>query len=258
MSKKNIGATLSIKDNNFTAGIRNAITGVKNLKNHTANATGGLKKMNSQSKLTGEGLASLAKKAAGVVAAYAGFNQMISFGKECITLFDTQARSEQRLETLMMNVKGTTLENVNAMKKYAGELQGITTIGDEATIQGASQLATFQLQSSTIKTLLPSLQDLAVSQYGVSVSGDQMQSMANLMGKVMTGSVSALTRYGVTLSEAQKKTLKEGNETERAAMLVEVLKQNFGGLSEAMANTPEGKIVQIKNAWGDMPPGIAG
>lgn len=258
MSKKNIGATLSIKDNNFTAGIRNAIVGVKNLKNHTTNATGGLKKMQSQSKLTDEGLASLAKKAAGVVAAYAGFSQMISFGKECITLFDTQARSEQRLETLMMNVKDTTLENVDAMKKYAGELQGITTIGDEATIQGASQLATFQLQSSTIKTLLPSLQDLAVSQYGVSVSGDQMQSMANLMGKVMTGSVSALTRYGVTLSEAQKKTLKEGNETERAAMLVEVLKQNFGGLSEAMANTPEGKIVQIKNAWGDMQEVIGG
>lgn len=258
MSKKNIGATLSIKDNNFTVGIRNAITGVKNLKNHTTNATGGLKKIQSQSKLTGEGLASLAKKAAGVVAAYAGFNQMISFGKECITLFDTQARSEQRLETLMMNVKGTTLENVDAMKKYAGELQGITTIGDEATIQGASQLATFQLQSNTIKTLLPSLQDLAVSQYGVSVSGDQMQSMANLMGKVMTGSVSALTRYGLTLSEAQKKTLKEGNETERAAMLVEVLKQNFGGLAEAMANTPEGKIVQIKNAWGDMQEVIGG
>lgn len=50
MSKKNIGATLSIKDNNFTAGIRNAIMGVKNLKNHTTNATGGLKKMQSQSK----------------------------------------------------------------------------------------------------------------------------------------------------------------------------------------------------------------
>ena len=46
--------------------------------------------------------------------------------------------------------------------------------------------------------------------------------------------------------------------TERAAMLVEVLKQNFGGLSEAMANTPEGKIVQIKNAWGDMQEVIGG
>ena len=57
MSKKNIGATLSIKDNNFTAGIRNAITGLKNLKSHTANATGGLKNMGTQGKSTGETLA---------------------------------------------------------------------------------------------------------------------------------------------------------------------------------------------------------
>lgn len=152
----------------------------------------------------------------------------------------------------MMNVKGTTLENVDAMKKYASELQGITTVGDEVTIQGASQLATFQLQSGTIQTLLPALQDLAVSQYGVSVSGDQMQQMANLVGKVMTGNVGALTRYGVTLNDTQKKILQNGTESERAAMLVEVLGQNFGGLAEAMANTPEGKIVQVKNAFGDM------
>lgn len=258
MSKKNIGATLSIKDNNFTAGIKKAITGTKDLKTHTANATGSLKKMGSQSKSTGTSLASLAKKVTGVVAAYAGFRQIIQFGKDCITACDTQVKAEARLEQLMMNVKGTTLGNVDAMKKYASELQGVTTVGDEATIQGASQLATFQLQSSTIKTLLPSLQDLAVSQYGVSVSGDQMQSMANLVGKVMTGNVGALTRYGVTLNDTQKKMLQNGTETQRAAMLVEVLGQNFGGLAEAMANTPEGKIVQIKNAWGDMQEVIGG
>lgn len=258
MAKKNIGATLSIKDNNFTAGIKKAITGTKDLKTHTANATGSLKKMGSQSKSTGTSLASLAKKVTGVVAAYAGFRQIIQFGKECITACDTQVKAEARLEQLMMNVKGTTLENVDAMKKYASELQGVTTVGDEATIQGASQLATFQLQSSTIKTLLPSLQDLAVSQYGVSVSGDQMQSMANLVGKVMTGNVGALTRYGVTLNDTQKKMLQNGTEAQRAAMLVEVLGQNFGGLAEAMANTPEGKIVQIKNSWGDMQEVIGG
>lgn len=258
MAKKNIGATLSIKDNNFTAGIKKAITGTKDLKNHTANATGSLKKMGSQSKSTGSSLAYLAKKVTGVVAAYAGFRQIIQFGKECITACDTQVKAETRLEQLMMNVKGTTLENVDAVKKYASELQSVTTVGDEATIQGASQLATFQLQSSTIKTLLPSLQDLAVSQYGVSVSGDQMQSMANLVGKVMTGNVGALTRYGVTLNDTQKKMLQNGTEAQRAAMLVEVLGQNFGGLAEAMANTPEGKIVQIKNAWGDMQEVIGG
>ena len=78
-----------------------------------------------------------------------------------------------------------------------------------------------------------------------------MQQMANFMGKVMTGNVGALTRYGVSLDESQKKILANGNESERAAMLVQVLGQNFGGLAEAMANTPEGKIIQVKNAWGE-------
>ena len=50
MAKKNIGATLSIKDGNFTTGIKNAVTGLKNLKNHTTNATGNLKKFGAQSK----------------------------------------------------------------------------------------------------------------------------------------------------------------------------------------------------------------
>ena len=62
MAKKNIGATLSIKDGNFTTGIKNAVTGLKNLKNHTTNATGNLKKFGTQSKSTGDTLSWLAKK----------------------------------------------------------------------------------------------------------------------------------------------------------------------------------------------------
>ena len=69
MSRKNIGATLSIKDGNFTTGIRNAITGIKNLKTHTTDATGSLKKIGSQGKLTGDTFSDLAKKVTGVVTA---------------------------------------------------------------------------------------------------------------------------------------------------------------------------------------------
>ena len=252
MAKKNIGATISLKDNGFKSGIKSAVSGLTSFKKGSEGATSSVKKFSSQTNSAGTSLASMAKKVVGVVAAYASMKQLVTWGKACIDAANTQASAEARLETLMMNVAGTTMENVSAMKKYAAELQGVTTVGDEVTIQGASQLATFQLQSDTIKTILPALQDLAVSQYGVAVSGDQMQSMANLVGKVMTGNVGALTRYGVTLNDAQSKILKTGTESERAAMLVEVLGQNFGGLAEAMANTPEGKVQQLKNAWSDM------
>lgn len=252
MSKKNIGATLSIKDNNFTAGIRNAITGVKNLKNHTTNATGGLKKMQSQSKLTGEELASLAKKAAGVVAAYAGFSQVKAFMSDCVVGVLELERANERLGTLMKNVKGTTQAQVDDIIKYGDALELVTTVEGDATVAGASQLATFQLQSSTIKALLPSLQNLAVGTYGVNVSQEQMIQTGNLVGKVMQGQTGALSRVGVSFSEAQGKILKSGTETEKTATLIEVLNQNFGGLAENMAKTPEGRIRQLKNAWGSV------
>ena len=252
MAKKNIGATLSIKDGNFTTGIKNAISGIKNLKNHTTNATGTLKKFGSQSKSTGDTLLGLAKKVTGAVAAYAGFSQVKNFMTDCVTGVLELERANSRLGTLMMNVKGTTQAQVDEIIKYGDALELVTTVEGDATVAGASQLATFQLQGSTIKTLLPALQDLAVSSYGVSVSQEQMQSMANLVGKVMTGSASALTRYGVTMTDAQKSILQTGTESERAAMLVEVLGQNFGGLAESMAKTPEGRIIQLRNAWGSV------
>lgn len=206
----------------------------------------------------GKSCGSMVKKLAGVATAYVSVREAVSFAKDSLELYNQQAKAEARLNELMMNVQGTTEESVNSVKKYAAELQNLTTIGDEVTIQGASQLATFKLQGDTIKTLLPSLQNLAVSQYGVSVSGDQMQQMANLVGKVMTGNVGALTRYGVTLDDTQKKLLKNGTESQKAAVLVDVLKQNFGDLAQTMAQTDEGKVIQLKNAWGDVKEEIGG
>ena len=249
---RSIGATLSLRDNNFSANIKSAVSATGSLKSALTGATSTLKSHGSQASSTGSSLKSLAKSALGLVAAYMSFNTIKNFLTDCITAANEQASAEKRLQTTMSNVTGTTQAQIDAVKTYAKELQKTTTVGDEVAITGASQLATFQLQGDTIKTLMPALGDLAVAQYGVAVSSDQMQSMANLMGKVMSGNVSALSRYGVVMDDAQKKILQTGTESEKAAMLVEVLGQNFGGLAEAMANTPEGRIQQLKNAWGDM------
>ena len=197
-------------------------------------------------------LGGITGKIIGVVTAYASFSGVKKFISDSIQLANEQTSAEKRVETTMSNVKGTTLEQIAAIKSYSSELQSLTTIGDEVSITGASQLATFQLQADTIKTLMPALSDLAVAQNGVAVSSEQMQSMANLVGKVMNGSTSALTRYGVVMNDTQSKILKTGTESQKAATLVEVLKQNFGGLAESMAKTPEGRVQQLKNAWGDM------
>ncbi len=250
--KRSIGATLVLKAGEFFANARKAQQTSDGLKGKLQALTGQNSKLNSSNKLAASGFGSVAKKIAGVAAATVSVSAIKNFAQECVNAANVQEDAEERLATTMLNVKGTTMENVQEIKKYAAELQLATTIGDEATIQGASQLATFQLQSSTIKTLLPSLQDLAAAQYGTAVSGDQMQQMANLMGKVMSGNVSSLSRYGVIMDENQKKILQTGNEAQKAAMLVEVLNKNFGGIATSKATTMAGVIQSLKNAWGDM------
>lgn len=96
---KNIGATLSLKDNNFFTTIKNATNSLNGFQKHTTNATGSLKKMGSQSKLSGDSLASLAKKALGVVAAYASFRQ-VTLNQEF-----NKIHTEQRLQSIYFGNK---------------------------------------------------------------------------------------------------------------------------------------------------------
>jgi len=258
ISRKNIGATLSLKDNGFTTGIRNAITGTNNLRNSTTNATGSLKKMGSQSGITGNSIASLTKKAVGLVAAYAGFSAIKDFLMSSVTAANESANANARLDQLMGNVKGTTLAQIDAVKSYVSELQKLTVVEDDVAIAGASQLATFALNGKNIKKLLPAMNDLAVGTYGVNVTQEQVIGSANLMGKVMQGQVGALSRVGVTFDKTQESILKNGTEAQKTTTLIQVLKQNYGGLAEKMAQTPEGRIIQLKNAWGDVQETIGG
>lgn len=191
----------------------------------------------------------------GVVAAAAGylsFRAMTNVIGGWVEAAKDQIRAEERLQALMNNVPGTTQKGIDAVKSYAAELQGLTTIGDEVSITGASQLATFQLQQDSIKKLMPTMADLAVGTYGVNVSQEQMIQTGNMVGKVLDGQVGALSRVGISFNKEQEKMLKYGNEQERVAALMQVIEQNYGGLSETMRQTDEGKIIAFNNAWGDM------
>lgn len=251
-SKKSIGATLVLNVGNFFTNVRTASESVNGLKGKLQSLVGQNSKTANSNKAMETSFGSVTKKILGTAAAAVSLNAVKGFVTDCVTGVMELERANTRLETLMMNVSGTTKEQVKDLIDYGDQLELITTIESDATMAGASQLATFQLQSGTIKTLLPAFQDLAVAQYGVNVSQDQMIQSANLIGKVMGGSTGALKKAGVTFTEAQEKILKTGTETQKAATLVEVLGVNFGGLAQEMAKTDEGKIRQLKNAWGSV------
>lgn len=248
---KGMGATFYLKDG-FSQVASKAKGAIEQLREKSQGATEQFKKQSKYTKEAGNSLSSIIKGAAGAAAAYMSFDAAKDFLTDCTMGVMELERANQRLGTLMLNTKGSTQAMVDEIIAYGDELERVTTIEGDATVAGASQLATFQLQGDNIKALLPALQNLAVGQYGVNVSQDQMIQSANLLGKVMQGQTGALSKAGVSFSATQAEILKTGTESQKTATLIEVLNQNFGGLAESMAQTDEGKIVSLKNAWGSV------
>ena len=252
MAKNNprIGATLVLSEGNFFTNVKKASSGIKDLKKNFDSNAASVKKHNSAISSAGDGIASLTKKVIGVAAAYVSIKKVTSVAKECTDKAKTAEQANVRLNTIMQQIPGITQEAKDGVAAYCKELSKQTSIGGTAQKMGASQLASFKMSADSVKKLMPSLNNLAVAQYGVRVSGDQMIQAANMLGKAYSGQTGALTRAGVVLSDTQAKIIKNGTDAQKTAALVEVLTQNFGDLAGQMANTKEGQLVRIQNAIG--------
>lgn len=110
-----------------------------------------------------------------------------------------------------------------------------------------AQLGTFALTADQVKTLTPALADMIANNKGYNATAQDGVQIANLLGKVMTGNATALSKYGVTMTDAQKKVLQEGSASEKAAMAAQVLEANFGGINKALAQTPQGKMTILQH-----------
>lgn len=252
MAKNNprIGATLVLSEGNFFTNVKKASSGIKDLKKNFDSNAASVKKHSSAISSAGDGIASLTKKVIGVAAAYVSIKKVTSVAKECTDKAKAAEQANVRLNTIMQQIPGITQEAKDGVAAYCKELSKQTSIGGTAQKMGASQLASFKMSADSVKKLMPSLNNLAVAQYGVRVSGDQMIQAANMLGKAYSGQTGALTRAGVVLSDTQAKIIKNGTDAQKTAALVEVLTQNFGDLAGQMANTKEGQLVRIQNAIG--------
>jgi hypothetical protein len=196
-------------------------------------------------------------KVAGVALLAVG-GATVAFGIASMKAYADAEMATIKLSKNLLTVKGNTLEHVEALGRQATALQRVGVIEGDVITAGQSQLATFGLQAKTIETLTPKIADMAVQLDGYNVSQETMVTINNLAGKVMTGQVGALSKYGVTLSDTQKKIMQTGTEEKKASEMVKILSQNYGELNKALGNTPAGKVIQLKNAFGDAQEAVGG
>lgn len=143
-------------------------------------------------------------------------------------------------------------EQIKSIIDLTGSLQSLGVVGDEVTIAGAQQLATYRLQEDSIKKLLPTMQDLLVKQKGLNGTGQDMEGIASMFAKSMNGQTMALKRSGIILSEREEQLLKVGTEEQKVALLTEAVRRSIGEQNKEMLKTPEGKITSAKNRIGDL------
>ncbi|MBR0230525.1 MAG: hypothetical protein IJL94_03970 [Erysipelotrichaceae bacterium] len=172
--------------------------------------------------------------------------------KKSLGAYEQQLSAETKLTEIYKTRMGVGKKAAQSTMDLTAALQKQGVVGDEVQLGGAQQLATFAKMPNTVNTLLPAMNNLLVQQKGLNATQGDAVNIANLMGKVLGGQTGALKRVGITFTDAQEKVLKYGTESEKAAMLSQVITDNVGNMNEAMTNTPLGKIQQMKNAFGDL------
>lgn len=181
----------------------------------------------------------------------ASMGELMSIMQTYTNAFNVQAEAETKLETVMRQRMNATDSLIQSVKDLASEQQALGVIGDEVQLMGVQQMATFLTEKASIDTLLPAMNNLLAQQKGLNATGQDAVQIGNLIGKVMQGNVGALTRVGITFTDAQKKMLKYGTEAERAATLAQVITDNVGNMNAALAATDAGKAKQLSNEFGD-------
>lgn len=197
-------------------------------------------------------LASVVKGGAVIGVLTMATKKLVSALIESTKYTNKQIEADTRLTTISRTVTGATDEQIRSMMSLADEMQRVTTVGDEVTQMGMSQLQSFGFNQEATEKLTESMLDLAVATYGTDVNSDQLIQTANMLGKAYTGLPGMLSRAGVLLTDQQKQMIKTGDEAERLGTLVKVIEQNYGGMAKAMAQTPDGKIKQLQNRFNDI------
>lgn len=192
------------------------------------------------------------KNMAGAFGLVALAGKGISYLKDSVKMYEAQKLAVQKLNVVVKQRTGATKDEINEILKLTSTQQKLGVVGDEVQIAGAQQIATFVNSTDSIKTLIPAMNNLIVQQKGLNGTQADAVNIANMVGKAFQGQIGALSRVGISFTEAQAKIIKYGNESEKAGVLAQIITDNVGDMNAEFAKTDLGQIQQANNNLGDM------
>jgi len=192
------------------------------------------------------------KKLAGAMVGLLAFRKITQLLGSATKAAEIQELMEMRLAASLKQSVGATKEQIKELTDYAGALQKVTTYGDEQIIGAMGVLGTFQMTSDQIKESTIRLLDMAAGTESATGETQDLKAIALALGRAITLGAGALTRYGVVMTDSEKKTIDLATGNEKLMLILNALDKNYQGIAKAMGDTYAGQVTQFKNAWGDL------
>ena len=205
----------------------------------------------------------------------------------CTAAYDAQLNAQMRLASALANMPGqknitqpgigadTDMAAVTAaydkITEKAREIQGNGIYDSNVMTTAAVELSTQFHDADAVEMMMGTLADYAAGMSGGSaVDAAGMSAYAASLGAMRSGNYDALTKSGISMTQAQKdiiageaareqivsslgeEYLAMSADMQAAAAITQAVEKSSAGLYEKMSSTPQGKIMQMTNAWNDM------
>ena len=182
-----------------------------------------------------KGISSGAVAAAGAVAGVAvAVKKTVDALNDCEAAYKVQRNAEIALQTAAKNNPYLNDESVYNLRNFASELQSMSNIGDEQSLQVMSQLAAMGRTEEQIQSIMKAAADMSA------VTGNSIENIAVQLNKTYSGLAGELGEANSAIRGLSKEELEAGK-------AIDIIAQQYNGQAAAMADN----TVQLANAWGD-------
>lgn len=182
----------------------------------------------------------------------------VMFGKSAVDAFNDAQLAQAQLEHAVIGVTHATTEQLKQTEALADALEKKGVLDGDNIKVGLAQLSTFGLSNKAVQNLGSSLADLAVNQFGVNASGEQLTQSANMMAKALKGQFGVLEKSGIRFTDAQKAIIQYGTEEQKVIAINEGFQQNLKLTNEVARQTAAGGIAHMQVQLGNVQEAMGG
>jgi hypothetical protein len=204
---------------------------------------------------TGKSLISLGDKAEKVAKRAAVAFGALAAGGLALTLKNTieQERAMTALEAKVRATGGAAGFTAGELQQMAGEMQKVSTFGDEVVMGAQAILLNFRnIKGDTFKSAQQAMVDLGAAT-------GSLEGAAQTLGRALERpdqAARSLRAANILLSESQEQAIKSAMDLNDVAgaqqVILDAVNASVGGTAEAMKNTLGGALMSVKNAFGDL------